>query len=82
MGRRTILKAVNRMAKEQRALTLKNCVIDLNDGTITEYVKDDTNEYTIHEILGEFEGIDGVSLTLRVEDDLLPNATERSDDSN
>lgn len=60
------------MAKISKSLSFKNCVIDINDGTITEYTKDGENVYNLKNILSEWNGIDGISFNLKQDDELEP----------
>lgn len=60
------------MAKISKSLSFKNCVIDINDGTITEYTKDGENVYNLKNILSEWNGVDGISFNLKQDDELEP----------
>lgn len=61
------------MAKTSRSITFKNATIDTKDGTITEYTKDDTKVYLIENLLEDWNGIDGVSISIRREKDVAPD---------
>ena len=42
----------------------------MKDMTITEYVKDETKAYSLKKVLEEWDGIDNISLTLKIEDEI------------
>lgn len=60
------------MAKINKAISFENAQICLQDGTITEYIKDGTNVYQIMDILKEWDGIDGINLILKQSNSVLP----------
>lgn len=60
------------MAQAKKAVAFKNAVIDVKDGTITEFTKDETNVYKLNDILAEWDGVDGISLTIQQSYDLPP----------
>lgn len=60
------------MAQAEKAVAFKNAVIDVKDGTITEFTKDETNVYKLDDILAEWDGVDGISLTIQQSYDLPP----------
>lgn len=60
------------MAQAKKAVAFKNAVIDVKDGTITEFTKDETNVYKLDDILAEWDGVDGISLTIQQSYDLPP----------
>lgn len=60
------------MAQAKKAVAFKNAVIDVKDGTITEFTKDETNVYKLDDILAEWDGVEGISLTIQQSYDLLP----------
>lgn len=53
------------MAQHKKAVCFKNAVIDATAGTITEISKDGESEYKISDVLHEFDGIDGINLTIQ-----------------
>jgi hypothetical protein len=67
------------MAKLSKQITFKNATIDIKDMTITEYEKDSSTTYNIINILDEWNGIDGISLTLKQEDRLESTVDKNSD---
>lgn len=60
------------MAQAKKAVAFKNAVIDVKDGTITEFTKDETNVYKLDDILAEWDGVKGISLTIQQSYDLPP----------
>lgn len=69
------------MAKLTSSETFKNATIDTNDGTITEYLKDDTRVYKLSEILSQWNLIDGLSITIKQDKDLpVTDDSEEKDD--
>ena len=60
------------MAQAKKAVAFKNAVIDVKDGTITEFIKDETNVYKLDDILAEWDGVEGISLTIQQSYDLPP----------
>lgn len=61
------------MAKLTKAINFKNCSIDFNARTITEVTKDETKVYKLDTILKDWDGIEGVSFTLKQDDELQPD---------
>lgn len=60
------------MAQAKKAVAFKNAVIDVKDGIITEFTKDETNVYKLDDILAEWDGVEGISLTIQQSYDLPP----------
>ncbi len=58
------------MAKASKSIAFKNAVIDKADGTITEIMKDNSKTYSIDKLLADWDGIEGVTLTIRQDDDV------------
>ena len=58
------------MAKASKSIAFKNAVIDRAEGTITEITKDDTNVYYLDKVIEEWDGIEGISLTIKKDDDV------------
>lgn len=58
------------MAKISKTVSLKNATICMDDMTITEYMKDDTKTYDLKNLLNEWNGIDGISLTIRQDNEM------------
>ncbi|MFM6975611.1 MAG: YonK family protein [Sphingobacteriaceae bacterium] len=69
------------MAKLTSSESFKNATIDTNDGTITEYLKDDTRVYKLTDILSQWNLIDGLSITIKQDKDLPASEdSEEKDD--
>ena len=58
------------MAKASKSIAFKNAVIDKAEGTITEFTKDDTKVYSIEKLLEDWDQIEGISLTIKQDDDV------------
>ena len=58
------------MAKASKSIAFKNAVIDKVEGTITEFTKDDTKVYSLDKVIEEWDGIEGISLTIKQDDDV------------
>jgi len=58
------------MAKTTKATAFSKAVINTDDMTITEYVKDDTKVYSIKKLLSEWNGVEGISLTIKQDSEI------------
>lgn len=58
------------MAKKSKTIAFKNATINKEDMTITEYNKDDIKTYSIKKLIEEWDGVDGISLTIKQDDDV------------
>ena len=58
------------MAKASKSIAFKNATINKEDMTITEYMKEDINVYSIDNLLSDWDGVDGVSLTIKKDNDV------------
>ena len=58
------------MAKASKSIAFKNAVIDKAEGTITEFTKDDTKVYSIEKLLEDWDQTEGISLTIKQDDDV------------
>ena len=58
------------MAKKSKTIAFNNATINKEDMTITEYNKDDVKTYSIKKLIEEWDGIDGISLTIKQDDDV------------
>lgn len=58
------------MAKASKSIAFKNATIDKSEMTITEITKDDTKVYSIEKLLEEWDQIEGISLTIKQDDDV------------
>lgn len=56
--------------KRTKSISLKNATINLEDATVTEYMKDETKTYNIHKILEDWDHVDGVSITIKQDDEV------------
>ena len=58
------------MAKFNRTVTYTKAVIDKDAGTITEYLKDAENVYYIENILEAWNGVTGITITIKKDEEL------------
>lgn len=58
------------MAKSNKTVTYSKAVIDKAAGTITERLKDYENVYYIENILDAWDGIEGISITIKKDEEL------------
>lgn len=65
------------MAKKSTKVAFSKASISFEDGkyTITEIGKDDSTDYDLSAVLDSFIGLDGISLSIGVDDD-VPAVTE------
>lgn len=60
------------MAQAKKAVTFKNAIIDMKDGTITEFTNDETNVYNLHDVIAEWDGVEGISITIQNTSEIPP----------
>ena len=58
------------MAKSNRTVSYAKAVINKEKGTITEHLKDGDNVYYIDNILSQWDGVDGVTITIKKDEEL------------
>ncbi len=58
------------MAKSNKTVTYTKAVIDKHTGTITEQLKDSENVYYIESILDAWDGVPGISITIKKDEEL------------
>lgn len=58
------------MAKLSKSTSFKGAVISKEDMTITEYTKDDTKVYSLEKILFDWDGVEGITLTIKQDDEI------------
>ena len=60
------------MAKKSTKVAFSKATITFENGkyTITEIGKDDTNSYDLSSVLDSFIGLDGVSLSIGIDDEV------------
>ena len=65
------------MAKKSTKVAFSKATISFENGkyTITEITKDDSTDYDLSAVLDSFVGLEGVSLSIGVDDD-VPAVTE------
>lgn len=58
------------MAKVSKSTAFKGAVINKEDMTITEFTKEDSRTYSLEKLLDEWNGIEGISLTIKQDDEI------------
>lgn len=58
------------MAKSNKTVTYTKAVINKEEGTIIEHLKDVDNVYFIENILSAWDGIEGISITIKKDEEL------------
>lgn len=58
------------MAKKATSYTYRNCTVCLADKTITEITKDETKVFSLDKFLHDIDGIEGISLSAKVDEDM------------
>lgn len=58
------------MAKSNRTVSYAKATINKEEGTITEHLKDADNVYYIDNILSQWDGVEGVTITIKKDEEL------------
>lgn len=58
------------MAKISKSASFKCATINTADMTITEYSKEETKVYGLEKLLQDWNGIDGISLTIKQDNEI------------
>lgn len=61
------------MSMVVKSESFENAIIDTSDMTITEYDTDSVRTYSLLELLKRWDGVDGVTLTIRRSIQLPPD---------
>lgn len=64
------------MAKRKLSVNFSKAVIDTDNMTITEINKDDMQTFSLLDILNQFAGIEGVSLTISSDETISEDDSE------
>lgn len=64
------------MAKNSKGFKATNAMIDKENGKIVEYLKDGVNVYYIDKLLTEWNGVEGISVSITLNQDRVPDETE------
>ncbi len=64
------------MAKETRGFKATNAMLDVENMKLIEYTKDGTNVYLLNKILQEWNGVDGISFSITLNQEIEPDVTE------
>ena len=70
------------MAQQNKSLTFKNATIEVEKSvyTITEYSKDDIKVYKLSDILKDWIGVDGVTISFKQVDEVEPSDEDDGED--
>lgn len=60
------------MAKVSKSVLFKGAMIDLEEMKIYETTKDETLEYDLNSILQDWNGVEGISLSIKKDSDINP----------
>lgn len=63
------------MAQIKKSVSFKNAIIDMAENTITEIGKDDVKTYDLSSILSEWNGVEGVTISIQQAQD-IPSAED------
>lgn len=58
------------MAKLSKSQAFKSAVISKEDMTITEFLKDETKTYDLMKLIEAWDGVEGISLTIKQDSEL------------
>lgn len=58
------------MAKITKSTSFSKAVIDMEAMTITEITKDEEKTYSLTKLLEEWNGVEGISLTIKQDDEI------------
>jgi hypothetical protein len=64
------------LAKETRGFKATNAMLDVENMKLIEYTKDGTNVYLLNKILQEWNGVDGISFSITLNQEIEPDETE------
>jgi hypothetical protein len=64
------------LAKETRGFKATNAMLDVENMKLIEYTKDGTNVYLLNKILQEWNGVDGISFSITLNQEVEPDETE------
>lgn len=64
------------MAKSSTSIVFKNAVICKKDNTITEVNKDDTCVYSLSKLIERWDGIEGLSISIKKDNDVCPDGED------
>lgn len=67
------------MAKSTKAVSFQKAQINLQDMTLTEYLKDETNTFNIMDILKAWDGVDGINFSIKL-DNTISEISSGEDD--
>lgn len=64
------------MAKKSKSISFKNATISYTDMTITEFLREEIKTYSIKKLLSDWDNIEGVSLTVKLDEDAPQDGEE------
>lgn len=60
------------MAQSKSSVTFKNATIDASEMTITEVAKEEMKVYNLNDILADWDGKEGVTITIQQTNEIPP----------
>jgi hypothetical protein len=70
------------MAKVVKSMNFKNATIDSDKNLITEVDKNETRFYSLSKLIDEWSGIDGLSITIKEDNELESDEPDDNYDDN
>lgn len=64
------------MAKNSRGFKATNAMIDKENGKIVEYLKDGVHVHFIDKLLTEWNGVEGIGISITLNQEREPDETE------
>lgn len=64
------MKGCYNLAKFSKSISFKSACIDYESDMIIETLKDETKTYKLSKILREWNGVDGINITFKKDDEL------------
>lgn len=64
------------MAKNQRGFKATNAMIDKENMKLVEFTKEGSNVYLLDKILTDWNGVEGISFSITLNQDIIPDETE------
>ena len=64
------------MAKNQRGFKATNAMIDKENMKLVEFTKEGSNVYLLDKILADWNGVEGISFSITLNQEIAPDETE------
>jgi hypothetical protein len=59
------------MARMSKSMNFKNCTLSLEDMTLVEIGKDTSEEFDLMEVLKQWDGVEGLSISIKKDKNLV-----------